>query len=135
MKRNSNTAQPYCDCSIRVPRTDCSIRVYRYFKQVFKRPFMGPPGAPFRLGPGKKMPQMPPLWAALYVRSMIIVYILNLPFLLCKHCNLCTYIQYSMYTVLQDASQFKYGFSVSWYSITQFMYKINVYISLTLNRP
>ena len=26
---------------------------------------MGPPGAPFRLGPGAKCPSCPPLWAAL----------------------------------------------------------------------
>ena len=28
---------------------------------------MGPPGAPFRLGPGAKCPSCPPLWAALTV--------------------------------------------------------------------
>ena len=39
---------------------DCSIRVYRSFKQVFRGPFMGPPGAPFRLGPGAKCPSCPP---------------------------------------------------------------------------
>ena len=51
---------------------DCSIRVYRSFKQVFRGPFVGPPGAPFRLGPGEKCPSCPPpppppLWVALTV--------------------------------------------------------------------
>ena len=64
--------EEYCDCSIRVFRSDCSIRVYRSFKQVFRGPFMGPPGAPFRLGPGAKCPSCPPLWAA---PSMIVLYI------------------------------------------------------------
>ena len=54
------SSEEYCDYSIRVFRSDCSIRVYRSFKQVFKRPFMGPPGAPFRLGPGAKFPSCPP---------------------------------------------------------------------------
>ena len=57
--------EEYCDYSIRVFRSDCSIRVYRSFKQVFRGPFMGPPGASFRLGPGEKCPSCPPLWAAL----------------------------------------------------------------------
>ena len=38
--------------------TDCSIRVYPSFKQVFKGPFMGPPGPLSGWGPGK-MPQFP----------------------------------------------------------------------------
>ena len=47
-------------------RLCCSIRVYRSFKQVFKGPFVGPPGAPFRLGPRAKCPSCPPPpWAAL----------------------------------------------------------------------
>ena len=39
------------------------------FKQVFRGPFMGPPGAPFRLGPGAKCPSCPPLWAALHAAA------------------------------------------------------------------
>ena len=54
------SSEEYCDCSIRVFRSDCSIRVYRSFKQVFRGSFMGPPGAPFRLGPGAKCPSCPP---------------------------------------------------------------------------
>ena len=54
------SSEEYCDCSIRVFRSDCSIRVYRSFKQVFRGPFMGPPGAPFMLGPGAKCPSCPP---------------------------------------------------------------------------
>ena len=45
------SSEEYCDCSIRVSRSDCSIRVYR------------PPGA------RGKMPQLPPLWAALCTSS------------------------------------------------------------------
>ena len=64
------SSEEYCDCSIRVFRSDCSIRVYRSFKQVFRGPFMGPPGAPFRLGPGAKCPSCPPLWAALCIECV-----------------------------------------------------------------
>ena len=55
------SSEEYCDCSTRVSRFDCSIRVYQSFQQVFKGSFMGPPGAPFRLGPGAKFPSFPPL--------------------------------------------------------------------------
>ena len=33
---------------------------------------MGPPGAPFRLGPGAKCPSCPPLWAALCMGAQMI---------------------------------------------------------------
>ena len=55
------SSEEYCDCSIRVFMFDCSIRVYRSFKQVVKGPFVGPLGAPFRLGPGKNAPVAPPV--------------------------------------------------------------------------
>ena len=57
---------------------DCSIRVYRsFFKQVFKRPLMGPPGAPFRLGPGTNTP-VTPMWAVWPLKLQLYFNILSL---------------------------------------------------------